>query len=54
MNINSLFDNLNPNKKTFIIGEVGSNHNLNKDTVKQLIINCRKANLSCQIPDIRR
>lgn len=44
MNINSLFDNLNPNKKTFIIGEVGSNHNLNKDTVKELIINCRKAN----------
>lgn len=44
MNINSLFDSSKSNKKTFIIGEVGSNHNLNKDTVKELIINCKKAN----------
>ena len=42
-NLNSLFNTTKPNKKTFIIGEIGSNHNLDKSTVKQLILNCKKS-----------
>jgi sialic acid synthase SpsE len=37
------FNSINSRKKTFIIGEVGSNHNLDKNTVKKLIDNCSLA-----------
>ena len=43
MNLNKLFSSTKPNKNTFIIGEIGSNHNLDKKTVRQLILNCKKA-----------